>query len=177
MTTWKNVVPWEAITVPSEGKGLEAILADLDVEGAPRYKAKDGKTFCNIFVTDVVKAMGVRGPRHWHLSDGGEAKMGQGIEMSANRMHAWFRKHGAVYGWWEVDQGTAEAAAERGHLVVCSWPSDGRREPGHVAILLGEDRITQAGKNNYESCSIKAGFGNRPVSFWVQVERAGGHQG
>jgi hypothetical protein len=179
MSNWKNVAAWEPILVPGREKPwaerLDAVLDDLDVVRAIRYDPQP-KTKCNIYVTDVIRNMRVPAPEHWMTSEGVPAKMGQGIEMSANRLAPWFRLHGPRYGWWSADEATARNAAERGHLVVVSWQSDGRREPGHIAIVLGEldgkPRITQAGGFNSRECPLSAGFGNRgPLEFWIQAER------
>lgn len=184
---WKNMPAWEDIRVPAADepdwdKRYLAVLKDLDVLHSARYAAGDDKTFCNIFFTDFVRNMGLRAPTHWMTADGHPAKMGQGIEMSANRLATWFRNHGATYGWWKADELTASSAAERGHVVAAVWQSDGRRGPGHIAIVLGVDgddmtAITQAGKNNFEQCTLRQGFGDLPVEFWIQAEREGGHEG
>lgn len=177
---WKTTVAWEPIQVPSADKPweirLRGIIADLDVERALRYKPHDEKTFCNIYANDIIANMGIAAPRHWMTSGGDPAKVGQGIEMSANRLVSWFKQHGGRYGWWSADEGTAVSAAERGHLVIAIMRGD-ERKPGHIAIVLGEKdnktRISQAGAHNFAECDLQAGFGNRPVEFWIQAERGG----
>lgn len=177
---WKTTVAWEPILVPSRAlpwpERLKGVLADLDVERAIRYSPQP-KTKCNIYFTDIVRNMGIPAPTHWMTSGGDPAKVGQGIEMSANRLTVWFRDHGGRYGWWKADEGTACSAAERGHIVAAIWQSDGRREPGHVALVLGEvegvTRISQAGGENFRDCSLAAGFGKRACQFWIQADREG----
>jgi hypothetical protein len=183
MSAWKNLPAWEPALVPSRtlpwADRLKGVLADLDVERAPRYRSSvvDGKkkTFCNIFVTDVVRNMGLAAPLHWMTGAGDPATMGQGIEMSANRLHGWFPAHGARFGWWSADEGTAVSAAARGHLVLGVWRNE--TGPGHIAVVLGErdeaTRIAQAGEYNFNDTALTTGFGKKPVSFWVQAERVG----
>ena len=73
MSDWKNKPAWEDIDVPSRSlpwpERFPAVLRELDVENAPRYRATtvDGKprTFCNIFATDVIRNMGIAAPTHW----------------------------------------------------------------------------------------------------------------
>lgn len=184
-TPWKNTVAWEPVEVPGRLKPwperLQAVIADLDVTTAIRYAPKPPSTFCNIYVTDIIRNMGLKAPTHWMTGQGDPAKVGQGIEMSANRLAVWLKNHGGRYGWWQADEGTSCNAAERGHLVLAIWQSDGRRQPGHVAIVLGEEDgetwITQAGAENFRRCTLRAGFGKLPVQFWIQAEREGGHEG
>lgn len=168
----KNVVPWKPIVTrasslkPGEGK-LRAVVDELDVENAKRYKAANGQTFCNIFVTDMCDAMGFL-PSHWVTADGERAEVGKGVELNANGMCLWFNKFGPAHGWVNADRATAMDAASRGHLVVVGWNSKSSK-PGHVAILLPEGTIAQAGRTNFVGRTIREGFGELPVTFWIQA--------
>lgn len=170
---YKSEPPWRTIKVPvarlPPGPGkLRAVIDALDVEHAPRYKPSSYGTYCNIFAQDVITNMGFH-PGHWvRPEDGGPAETGKGTELSANGMARWFEKYGAAQGWVDSDRSTAMDAAARGHLVVVIWDS-GRHGPGHVAILLPEGTIAQAGRDNFVGKTIREGFGNRPVRFWVQA--------
>lgn len=180
MSDWKNKPAWEDIDVPSRSlpwpERFPAVLRELDVETAPRYRATtvDGKprTFCNIFATDVIRNMGIAAPTHWMVG-AVPAKLGQGIEMSANRLYPWFEVNGGTHGWWEADEGTAVAAAERGHLVIVIYRNP--NGPGHIAIVKGErddeTRITQAGAYNFADTALSTGFGKLPRKFWIQADR------
>lgn len=170
---WKNEPPWRAIKVPARllkpgPEKLRAVIAELDVENAARYKPSSYGTYCNIFAQDVITAMGFH-PGHWVRSeDGGPAEQGHGTELSANLMARWFDKWGAAQGWVEADRKVATDAAARGHLVVVIWDS-GTKGPGHVAIMLPEGTIAQAGGSNFVGKTIREGFGTKPVRFWVQA--------
>ena len=174
----KTVEPWKYISIeaaklpPSPGK-LRAVIDELDVEHAPRYRARKGATFCNIFVTDVCDAMGFQ-PSHWVTTDGEQAGVGEGVELNANGLCRWFAKFGASKGWVEADRKTAMDAAERGHFVVLGWDSKSEK-PGHVAVLLPEGTIAQAGRTNFVGKTIREGFGDLKPRFWIQA-RGGSHK-
>jgi hypothetical protein len=176
----ETVKPWqdidiEAAGLPSGPGKLHAVIKELNVTKAPRYQAKDGKTYCNIFVTDVCRAMGFA-PSHWVDTAGNPAKAGlPHRELTANSMVDWFRNQGQRFGWDEVDRDTALDAAERGHLVVVAWQNPLRAHPGHVAIVLPEGTIAQAGAKNFVGYTIREGFGELPVVFFVQT-RGGAHR-
>jgi hypothetical protein len=179
---WRNVAPYLPINVPSAilpwAERLPSIIEDLAVESAPRYAPTADSTFCNIYATDIIRNMRFGAPAHWMTDKGVPAKVGQGMEMTANRLAVWFRKHGPVAGWWFANFEAAQTAAERGHLAVAIWQSDGRREPGHIAVFLGrsnekdEALFTQAGARNFRAGTHQACFGNKtPVEYFIQVNR------
>ena len=165
---------------------------ELNVELSPRYTPdqrlekgepilEPGTTWCNVYVTDFIRLMGVPAPTHWVMQDGSPAAVGKGLELRANAMLDWFDKHGGRYGWMSADSATAQAAAERGHLVVVGWKNPRPPNPGHVAIVLGADRITQAGGKNHFVCTVRMGFGratdDKGLRWYVQMDRPGGHNG
>ena len=179
MLSRHNAPPWKAINPPTAQlkpgpTKLRAVINDLDVENAPRYQPGPYGTYCNIFASDVITAMGFE-PGHWVSQQTGEPRpQGMGQELNANGMCRWFEKFGAAKGWVQADRATATDAAERGHLVAVCWDSK-TNKPGHIAIMLPEGTIAQAGKTNFVGKTIREGFGNLPVVFWVQ-SRSGSHQ-
>lgn len=173
---WHSVDPWRPITIPAAslpnvGDKLRQVVTELDVERAPRYRATSTATFCNIFVTDVCDAFGVP-PSHWMHEDGTPARYGKGLEMSANRLVRWFAQHGARYGWIDADKPTAQDAAARGHLVVIGWDSK-TAAPGHVAVLLPEGTVAQAGRKNGVGLPISSAFGKgKALQFFIHAHGA-----
>lgn len=154
-----------------------AVRLELNVEQSPRYAPQAAATFCNVYATDFIAGMGVTAPRHWMTSGGDPAAVGKGLEMSANRLCDWFAEHGARYGWMKADAVTAQNAADRGHVVVVCWKNP-KRLPGHIAVVVGRDRISQAGRKNQFLCTVKMGFGDlKPLEWYVQMDRPGGHHG
>lgn len=168
----KNTPPWQTITVPTAKlppslEKLRAVINDLDVEHAARYKKSAYATYCNIFVTDVFDALGFP-PSHWvDPMNGSPAAQGKGVELNANGLMHWMRTYGPAQGWIHADRTTALDAAARGHLVMAGWDSQSGR-PGHVAIVLPEGTIAQAGGTNFVGKTIREGFGNLPVEFFIQ---------
>ena len=171
---------------------FRAVQLMLNVEVSPRYTpdqrlekgeviVEPGTTWCNVYVTDFIRLMGVPAPTHWVMQDGAPAAVGKGTELRANGLIDWFEKHGGRYGWMSADSKTAQDAAERGHLVVLGWRNPKPPNPGHVAIVLGKDRITQAGGTNHFVCTVRMGFGraadDKGLKWYVQMDRPGGHNG
>lgn len=186
-------VPLKLVVGGPWASRLRGVMLALNVERSPRYKpghkldasgklvAEPNTTWCNVYVTDIIAAMEVPAPRHWVTSAGEPAMVGKGIELSANKLLAWFGKHGARYGWMKADSRTAQEAARRGHLVVLGWPNPKPALSGHVSVVLGPDRITTAGRTNHFECTVKQSYGlsvDAPALRWyIQMDRPGGHHG
>ena len=174
---WLDTPVWVPIDIPASKlpqgeQKLRQALEELAVEKSPRYKARGGLTYCNVFATDVLRAMGAP-PAHWVKPDGSEAPVGKGRELNANGIVRWMKTHGPKYHWTQADRQSATDAAARGHLVLVGWDS-GSNKPGHVAIMLPEGTIAQAGKRNFVGETISQGFGNLPVEFFVYMR--GSHE-
>lgn len=174
MSDFKNTPPWQSIhppagNLPRHPNKLRMVIDELDVENSPRYKPTPAATYCNIFAADVLNAMGLQ-PGHWMRLDGEPASDGEpgAWEMTANRMCRWFIMHGKRFGWEPADRPTAQDAAARGHVVVVCWDS-AKGTPGHIAIMLPEGTIAQAGRHNFVGQTISQGFGKLPVKFFVQL--------
>lgn len=173
MTDFKNAEPWKSIFPPSarlpfSAEKLRKVIEELDVEHAPRYKAEGGRTWCNVFASDVLSAMGLP-PPHW-VSQTGEPLPGpasDGVELTANGMANWLETHGIRNGWVSTGREEAMDAAARGHVAVVTYTAP--KGSGHIAILLPEGTIAQAGKLNFVGRTIREGFGNLPVQFWVNI--------
>lgn len=167
---------WKPLSLAATSKPwparLDSVLLELHVESNARYKATPTQTWCNVYATDIVQGMGLSAPRHWMTAKGEPAAVGRGYEMTANLLWDWLHTHGATYGWMSTDRETAEKAAERGHIALVLWRNE--KGPGHVAVVLGVDRITQAGRRCFVRGRVVDGFGAaEPLEFWVQMERGG----
>jgi len=150
---------------------LEA-LAQFDVEHNARYRPWGNEpkfdTFCNIFVTDCLAALCVP-PTHWVDSATGAntTPFAKGaLEQSANALIAWFEKWGMANGWKGVNAIFAKQNAADGKPTVVTWtnPNPG---PCHVAMLLPNGNIAQAGRQNFFDQPISHGFGNLPVHCYT----------
>lgn len=154
-------------------------IESFNVTTNDKYLPGDGKTWCNIFASDVASSMGAELPRAIRQN-------GKVVDyMQANEMVAWLNGSynafdvptGPDVGWQSVDAATAAQMANDGHVVVAGWinPTGGH---GHMAVVRpGSDtsgnlsgiRIAQAGRHNYENATLTQGFGKKAndVQFFV----------
>lgn len=177
--SYQDAPPWQDIDIPAADMApgpakLREVIKQLDVVKSKRYQPGAGKTYCNIFVTDVCRAMGFA-PGHWVNTSGDpDVQSTKNMELSANHLVEWLHHHGERYGWLPSERDAALDAAERGHLVIVAWKNPSGKS-GHVAILLPEGTIAQAGKKNFVGYTIREGFGTLPVEYFIQL-RGGSHQ-
>ena len=124
-------------------------------------------THCSAFVAAAAKKLGVyilRPPAH-------------GQQLLANAQNDWLAEEGAAHGWRRLaNAAEAQAAANRGMLVVASYHNHHDDRPGHIAIVRPGNKTpeqiaaegpdeTQAGSVNSTSISIKAGFAGHPAAW------------
>jgi hypothetical protein len=124
-------------------------------------------THCSAFVAAAAKKLGVyilRPPEH-------------GQKLLANAQNEWLSGDGAAQGWRRLaDAREAQAAANRGLLVVASYHNRHDDKPGHIAIIRAGSKtpqqiaaegpdVIQAGSVNATSISIKAGFAGHPAAW------------
>ncbi len=143
-----------------------AVVRQFDVEMNPRYRpARDAAgevaaTYCNIFAWDVTRAMGCEIP-HWWI----------GHELNANGLCDWLGRTGIRFGWAQVDDAGAVAAAKLGQAVVATWRNPGGI--GHIAVVIPTDspgvRIAQAGASCLFDAPVASGFGKRPVTYYAHT--------
>jgi len=155
---------------------LVRVIEQFHVGTSERYRVRDtsgdGKpdTFCNIFASDVALGMGVVLP-HDVLDSGDPAEPMHGKELSANATVRWLRQHGPRYGWQQVTEGEARAAADEGRFAVVTWLNVAGS--GHIAVLrpseAGHTMIAQAGRSCFEKGTLAQGFGGHSLEceFWA----------
>jgi hypothetical protein len=124
-------------------------------------------THCSAFVAAAAKTLGVyilRPPQHGQM-------------LLANAQNEWLAAQGSENGWTRLaDADAAQAAANRGQLVVASYHNHHDDRPGHIAIVRpgaktveqiaaqGPDAI-QAGAINRTSISVKDAFAGHPAAW------------
>jgi hypothetical protein len=124
-------------------------------------------THCSAFVAAATKNLGVyilRPPEH-------------GQKLLANAQSESLAEEGAARGWVRLaDADQAQAAANRGLLVVASYHNHHDDRPGHIAIVRpgsktaeqmaaeGPD-VIQAGSVNKTSISLRDGFAGHPAAW------------
>ena len=145
------------------------IVRQFDVERSARYRPADGKTWCNLYLADLAVAFGK--PLFRVVDERGNPvliSVTGARYLRANDMIDWLTSHGtARYGWREIDLADAEVRAGNGAFVVVAWQNPKADESGHVALMLPDGTITQAGRTNHATCSIAHGFGDRPLRFFT----------
>lgn len=134
-----------------------------------RYAAISGTSFCNIFVSDVTRAMDVEISR-WI----------NGKKMWKTSIYEWLTdpSQGEYLGWERVLPYSAQEEANRGYpTIVMTVPSNGRL--GHMAMVIpGAGEIVkgksypisaQAGLTNFVGESVYASqqFREREVVYFV----------
>jgi hypothetical protein len=155
----------------------DEVINQFAVGYNPRYRPRDGNTYCNIFLWDVTSAMHCEVP-HWVNAQGNPAPAFQpgAYEMNVNGTVAWLRDHGTQrFGWQLVDAATAQQHANAGRPAVALWrnPTGGH---GHTVIirpgnlLAGRGAATaQAGRLNFNQGHIKESFGNAVPKYYVHA--------
>lgn len=120
----------------------------------------DAKTHCSSFAAAMAERLDIyvlRPPQHRQT-------------LLANAQMRWLRDHGAEDGWHELASYVdAQAAANRGELVLEAYENPDPHRPGHIAIVRPSnktreelDRVgpqeTQAGEENALSTTTAHGF-------------------
>jgi hypothetical protein len=131
------------------------VINQFAVEVNPRYvPINNGKTdFCNIFLWDLTRAMGVEIP-HWvDPKTGLPADRNVAMELSANQTVDWMNVHGPACGWRIVTAAQAQQQANLGHPAIALWKNPTGRA-GHAMVIrpgVATDKgdcIAQAGRVN-----------------------------
>jgi hypothetical protein len=127
-----------------------------------RYQPTSTQTFCNIFATDVMRALRAPLP-HWVGTS----------EQNANAMFDWLSN--VANGWRAVTADIAVAAANLGIPSLASWKNTSGI--GHIAVVRPSEpndsqatsnpRIAQAGLTNFVNDRVSVGFGGRTPRYFI----------
>jgi len=147
-------------------------INQFGVGSNPRYARRNGNTYCNIFASDVTRAMGADIP-HWVRRDGSPAEAGDrgAYEMNANATARWLANHGERHGWRRATAAEAQANANQGRPAVATRDNPGGI--GHIVVVRpGEmtDRgpaIAQAGARNFNQGHIGDVFRRSQPDYWI----------
>ncbi len=133
---------------------------------APPPPGSTGATWCNIYVWDVTSAMNAEIPHWFDPASGDKTSVGRGSEMRANDMYRWLERQ--IQGWREGTYEQAKANAAQGRPTVAAYfnPTGGS---GHVAMVLPNGNIAQAGRHNLFDAPVKSGFGSYPVRYFLHA--------
>jgi hypothetical protein len=137
-----------------------------DPDGLPE-RLPGRHTHCSAFVASAAQKLGVyilRPPEH-------------GQVLLANAQNEWLAGAGSGAGWLPLrDAAEAQAAANRGLLVVASYHNHYDDKPGHIAIVRPGDKsaealmsegpdVIEAGARNYSKISLVGGFAGHPHAW------------
>ena len=135
---------------------LNEVLDQFAVETAERFRKRDydgdgkAETFCNIYVSDVTRALFAEIPHQW-----------EGKWMDVRAMAEWIRRG---FGKWKRSDGwQAQFAADAGFPAI-ALHDPAARTHGHIAMLTPSEGaagvlISQAGVFNYRRATLEKGFG------------------
>jgi LysM repeat protein len=153
------------------------LINQFAVGDNPRFLAGQGKTYCNIFVWDVTRAMGAEVP-HWVDAGGNIAVPGApgAFEMNINAGVTWMKDHGvSQHGWQSATPAQAQDAANQGKIAVVLWKNQTGGH-GHTAIVRpgtldgSGPAIAQAGRHNFNLGHVRTGFGTLgPLEFYIHA--------
>lgn len=159
----------------------QAALDALAVETNPRYQAnRQGldETYCNLFVADATRQLGVPIPLYV-VNAAGET-----IWLGANEMQDWLRSEAAAPHWRAVGPAEAQRLANTGCPVVATWHSPGgighmaMVRPGPEPVGAGGPWVAHAGAHNAAHTDVATAFGGGPerlaaVIYFAAVLPAG----
>jgi hypothetical protein len=169
---WERSTPFKTNS-PGErsAAAYREVLNAFNVETTKRYIKSDGKTYCNVFVSDATLAMGAEIPHRVNSVSEGVPQDNGGTELTASMMYDWLADHGATYGWNAITAEEAIVMANAGYPTVAVCKSMGS---GHIAMVVSQESgdtgvmITQAGGSNFNYKSLSSGFGgDKTVLFYA----------
>lgn len=164
------------------------VMDQFRVDKSERYGPGE-KTYCNIFVWDVTRAMDAEIP-HYVVKGNktgasavdtlGQFKVeaAKREELNVNGTVRWLKKHGPANGWRRVDARMAQEMASAGHPAVAVWPNPRPEKHGHIAMIrpgslplgTGGVAIAQAGRLVLSADHLDTGFNDpelrKPVQYW-----------
>jgi hypothetical protein len=174
MRNTNAALPVDARLTNAPGKrsaeNYNKVIDQFDVAKNPRYAKRNGNTYCNIFASDVTRAMGAEIP-HYALNSQGKT-----VELDANATNKWLNGPAAKReGWRPVTAAEAQSYANKGIPAVASWYNKG--SIGHIGVIRPErstetitsrgPRMAQAGSTNFNSGHVKDGFGAQTPQYFV----------
>lgn len=133
--------------------------ANVENPDHKRWYPSNGRTFCNIYAHDYCHAAGVYLPRVWWMADAIQRQLrleqtsavyGQSVyEMDANGLYEWLVHWGPAFGWKRARSlEHLQGCANRGAVALISAANADWRAPGHIAIVLPENRNARAIRAN-----------------------------
>ena len=160
------------------------VIDQYSVKTNSRYARTSTSTYCNIFASDVMLAMGLEGDySHWLKNNAPSNSGTKGAhELNANATYNWINNHGEKYGWEQISAKEAQERANAGYPTIAIWKNPTGKS-GHVAVVRPEGGgyaysaakgpvIAQAGGKNFNYGNISTGFGKDKIpaiQYWTHA--------
>jgi LysM repeat protein len=171
-----NHPPLTNLTPPRDANTYAQVINQFAVGHNSRYIKTPGKTYCNIFVWDVTRAMGCEIP-HWVNASGDTAvpKAPGANEININSGIDWMLSKGIPHhGWQMADATTAQAQANQGKPAVAMWKNTISGGHGHTAMIrpgtmhsIKGPATAQAGGVNFNQGHMTDGFGAHVPHYYI----------
>ncbi len=136
---------------------LLALVSDMAVTHNYAFMPRDGKTFCNCYISVLGAALG--------------APIAPAL---ANQQHDWLMsEEGRMAGWSKVDADTARQRAQLGYPTVASWKNPKPDQPGHIALVVPAPtgvaslHVSAAGHENFIRAPIGRSFGGLTPDYFT----------
>jgi uncharacterized protein YukE len=175
-TTSLVVAPWTAINPGLTSKDdpygrdprfYSSVIYQFGVANNDRYSWQSGKTYCNIFVSDVTGAMGVPIPHRWDAKTQTGVYDGTGTEMQVPEMREWLNGEEGRATWSKTTADEAQNAANKG-IPAIVLDTGGRHiamiRPGEIDPTKGP-ATAQAGATNFDDKNMTDGFGGISMDY------------
>lgn len=161
----------------------------LAVGSSQRYRAAEGKTYCNVYAADYCYLAGIYLPRVWWtpkalaaIANGQVPAVAYGqtvSELRADDLYQWLLDYGAQFGWRQVfDAAALQETANRGGVGVICADREVAGRSGHITVVVPEDAEhrarydgrgavaqplqSQAGTHNYR-------YGSAGDDWWLST--------
>lgn len=185
----ENGIKYASYEGQRSAAAYNTVIDQYFVETNSRYARTSTSTYCNIFASDVMLAMGLEGDySHWLKNNApSNSKTKGAYELNANATYNWINKYGSKYGWTKVSAEEAQERANAGYPTIGIWKNPTGKS-GHVVVIRPEGTapdgktytysaakgpvIAQAGANNFNYGNISKGFSKNKmpdVQYWTHA--------
>lgn len=125
----------------------------LKVDEFYRWKPNAGKTYCNIYASDVCHLLGLYLPRQWWRNPStGRPPIDYGVntrELGANALHDWLIEFGPQFGWVQLADGDElrEYLNNTGGVGLVSARRKDRSRSGHITVAFPDSTVPAGSAN------------------------------
>lgn len=168
---------------------IHEVVRWLNVEKSIRYTPFESKTFCNIYVYDILYCLNIYIPRVWWNEDSicrlrrghlVENIYGETVsELNCNMLSEWFENYGREFGWEPLsDLSEMQNVVNKGTVGVIVAKSRDAGSSGHIVTVLPEIDMyiaKRAGEVVVSPLQSQAGAVNKIYftadNWWIDKEK------